>query len=77
MKEKSFVYMVIAVLCSVFLLFMLLLVTINYRESLEYHTQVLDEWHNKCDSLLYKNEELYEKVYELQDSILMLKYKEK
>ena len=37
---------------------------------------MLDYWYNKCDSLIDRNYKLSEKVFELQDSIITLKYKE-
>ena len=47
-----------------------------YADIFEEHQQMLDDWHNKCDSLIDRNYELSEKVFELQDSIITLKYKE-
>lgn len=47
-----------------------------YADSFEEHQQILDDWHNICDSLIDRNCELSEKVIELQDSIITLKYKE-
>ena len=47
-----------------------------YADSFEEHQQMLDDWHNKCDSLIDRNYELSEKVFELQDSIIAIKYKE-
>jgi uncharacterized protein YoxC len=48
----------------------------SYSDSFKEHQQMLDVLHNKCDSIIDKNLELYDKVYELQDSIITLKYKE-
>lgn len=47
-----------------------------YSDSFEEHQQMLDYLHNKCDSLIDRNCELSEKVIELQDSIITIKYKE-
>ena len=70
----------VGLLVAAFLLFVLVIlqsVLIGvYADSFEEHQQMLDDWHNKCDSLIDRNYELSEKVIELQDSIITIKYKE-
>lgn len=70
----------VGLLVAAFLLFVLVIlqfVVIGvYADSFEEHQQMLDYWYNKCDSLIDRNCELSEKVFELQDSIITLKYKE-
>ena len=75
MIEKINKLLIVAEICSIALVFMLLVTITAYQDNNDWQNQKIDYWHNKCDSLLYKNGELYEKVYILQDSILILRYK--
>ena len=70
----------VGLLVAAFLLFVLVIlqsVIIGvYSDCFKEHQQMLDYWYNKCDSLIDRNYKLSEKVFELQDSIITLKYKE-
>ena len=68
-------HMVVTILLCVLVIVQLVVIS-AYSDIFKEHQQMLDDWHNKCDSLIDKNCELHEKVFELQDSIITLMYKE-
>ncbi len=69
-------YLIIVIAVLLMLMVFMMLALDSYHDGFEEAQIYIEEWHNKCDSLLDKNCELHEKVYELQDSIITLKYKE-
>ena len=76
MMEKFNISMLVVSVILFVLVVLQFVVIGSYSDSFKENQQMLDVWHNKCDSIIDKNCELHDKLYELQDSIIRLKYKE-
>ncbi len=76
MEDKYNIYTIIALFILSAMLIMMSLIAGAYGDALDKAQIYIKEWQNNCDSLRKKNCELHMKVYELQDSIITLKYKE-